>query len=258
MSHENHSAPGFKHKDKQSLITHLTELRRCLLRSMLVVGVIVAALLYFANDIYLIISAPLRQLLPEGTAMIATDVASPFLAPFKLTLMVSVVLAAPFWLYQAWRFVAPGLYRHEKRIGITLLIASIVLFYTGLLFAYHVVFPLLFGFFSQVGPEGIHYTPDMARFLDTVLVLFFAFGIAFEMPVAVTLLICTGAVSTQSLAKKRPYVIVGCFVVGMLLTPPDVVSQALLAVPMWLLFECGLVLSRWFTISSTAKHENLF
>ena len=176
--------------------------------------------------------------------MIATEVASPFLTPFKLTLVASVVVAMPFLLAQAWGFIAPGLYSNEKRIAIPLLASSILLFYAGLAFAYYVVFPLLFGFFSNIGPEGVAYTPDIARFLDIVLKLFFAFGVAFEIPIATVLLIWVGITTPEDLGKKRPYVIVGCFIVGMLLTPPDVISQLLLALPMWILFEAGIIFGR--------------
>ena len=224
-------------------LAHLVDLRRCLLRILAAVFVIFLALFYFSNDIYFFFSAPLRQFLPAESGMIATEVASPFLTPFKLTLMTSFVLAAPFVLYQIWCFVAPGLYQREKRIAIPLLIASIILFYVGLAFAYYVIFPLVFGFFSAVVPTGVNYTPDIARFLDTALKLLFAFGIAFQIPIAVLLSIAAGITTKQALAAKRPYVIVACFVIGMLLTPPDVISQVLLALPMWLLFECGLWLS---------------
>lgn len=237
-------------KDKQDddqaqpLIAHLTELRDRLLRSVLVIVLAFLGLFYFANDIYFFVSEPLRELLPEGTSMIATEVASPFLTPFKLTLVTAIVLAMPFLLYQVWGFIAPGMYQKEKRIAIPLLISSIALFYAGLAFAYYVVFPLVFGFFSSVGPEGVSYTPDIARFLDIVLKLFFAFGIAFEIPIATVLLIWAGVTTPTALAEKRPYIIVGCFVFGMLLTPPDIISQALLAIPMWILFELGIVFGR--------------
>lgn len=229
----------------QPLVTHLTELRDRLLRSLLAILVVFLCLFYFANDIYYFVSEPLRSLLPEGTSMIATDVASPFLTPFKLTLVASVVLAMPFLLFQVWSFIAPGMYKSEKRIAIPLLISSIMLFYAGLAFAYFVVFPLVFGFFSSVGPEGVAYTPDIARFLDLVLKLFFAFGIAFEIPIATVLLIWAGVTTPQELAEKRPYIIVGCFIFGMLLTPPDLISQALLAIPMWMLFEAGVFFGRF-------------
>lgn len=231
----------------QPLVAHLTELRDHLLRCVLAVLLIFLCLFYFANDIYFFVSEPLRTLLPIGTSMIATDVASPFLTPFKLTLVVSVVIAMPYLLYQIWSFIAPGMYKSEKRIAIPLLISSIILFYAGLVFAYYVVFPLIFGFFSAAGPEGVNYTPDIARFLDITLKLFFAFGIAFEIPIATVLLIWAGITTPQSLVEKRPYIVVGCFVFGMLLTPPDIISQALLAVPMWLLFEFGVFFGRFIS-----------
>lgn len=229
----------------QPLVSHLTELRDRLLRCVLAILVVFFSLFYFANDIYYFVSEPLRVLLPEGTSMIATEVASPFLTPFKLTLVVSLILTMPFILYQIWSFIAPGMYHSEKRIAIPLLASSIVLFYAGLAFAYYVVFPLIFGFFSGVGPEGVAYTPDIARFLDIVLKLFFAFGIAFEIPIATILLIWAGITTADALSEKRPYIVVGCFVFGMLLTPPDIISQALLALPMWLLFEFGVFFGRF-------------
>ncbi len=246
-----------QHSDQaQPLVAHLTELRDRLLRSVLAVLIVFFCLFYFANDIYFFISEPLRALLPEGTSMIATDVASPFLTPFKLTLVASVIVAMPFLLYQIWSFIAPGMYQSEKRIAIPLLISSIILFYAGLAFAYYVVFPLVFGFFSSVGPEGVNYTPDIARFLDITLKLFFAFGIAFEIPVATVLIIWAGITTPQVLAEKRPYIVVGCFVFGMLLTPPDIISQALLAVPMWLLFEFGVFFGRFIKASSTENTDS--
>ena len=241
----------------QSLVTHLTELRDRLLRCVLTILVVFLGLFYFANDIYYFVSEPLRTLLPEGTSMIATEVASPFLTPFKLTLVASVVVAMPVILYQVWGFIAPGMYQSERRVAIPLLLSSIVLFYAGLAFAYYVVFPLVFGFFSGVGPEGVSYTPDIARFLDITLKLFFAFGIAFEIPIATLLLIWAGITTPQALAEKRPYIVVGCFVFGMLLTPPDVISQALLAIPMWALFEIGVFLGRFIGSEKSASTESL-
>ena len=226
---------------EQPLTSHLLELRSRLLRSIVVVLFIFAALFSFANDIYTLVSVPLLDALPEGSQMIATDVASPFLTPFKLTLVLSIFLAVPYILGEIWGFIAPGLYRHEKRLLAPVLLSSILLFYAGIAFAYFVVFPLMFTFFSASGPEGVAYTPDISRFLDTVLKLFFAFGIAFEIPIATIILIHTGATTPQSLAQKRPYIIVSCFVVGMLLTPPDPISQCLMAIPMWLLFEIGVL-----------------
>jgi len=231
------------HTDQeQPLIAHLIELRQRLLYSVLAILVIFIGLFYFANDLYTWISAPLTALLPEGASMIATDVTSPFFAPFKLTLVASIFVAMPFLLHQAWSFIAPGLYQHEKRLAIPLLISSVVLFYLGITFAYFVVFPIIFGFFTSVGPENIAVMTDISSYLNFVLKLFFAFGIVFEIPVATLLLLWSGVVTVKGLKQKRAYVIVGCFVLGMLLTPPDVISQSLLAVPMWLLFELGILL----------------
>jgi sec-independent protein translocase protein TatC len=223
------------------LVAHLTELRTRLLRCVVAVLLIFAGLFYFAQDIYALVAAPLRAYLPEGASMIATGVASPFFAPFKLSMVVSLFLAMPVVLHQLWGFIAPGLYRHERRLAIPLLVSSILLFYAGMAFAYFVVFPVMFGFFASVTPEGVAMMTDIGEYLDFVLTLFFAFGIAFEIPVATFLLIRAGVVSADSLRRSRPYVIVGCFVVGMFLTPPDVFSQTLLALPMWLLFEAGLL-----------------
>lgn len=231
------------HSDQeQPLIAHLVELRQRLLYSVLAILVIFLGLFYFANDLYTWISAPLTALLPEGTSMIATDVTSPFFAPFKLTLVASAFIAMPFLLHQAWSFIAPGLYKHEKRLAIPLLISSILLFYMGIAFAYFVVFPIIFGFFTSVGPENIAVMTDISSYLNFVLKLFFAFGIVFEIPVATLLLLWSGVVTVKGLKQKRAYVVVGCFVLGMLLTPPDIISQSLLAVPMWLLFELGILL----------------
>ena len=230
--------------DQQPLSAHLLELRTRLLRSIIVVLIIFAALFSFANDIYTLVSVPLIEALPEGSQMIATDVASPFLAPFKLTLVLSIFIAIPYLLAEIWAFIAPGLYSNEKRLLAPVLLSSILLFYAGIAFAYFVVFPLIFAFFSASGPEGVAYTPDISRFLDTVLKLFFAFGVAFEIPIATVILIHTGATTAQSLAQKRPYIVVGCFIAGMLLTPPDPVSQCLMALPMWLLFEIGVLFGR--------------
>ncbi len=231
-------------EQQQPLIQHLIELRDRILRAVLVVLTIFLGLYYFANDLYLVVSEPLRVYLPEGTSMIATDVASPFLTPFKLTLVLAIFLAMPFILFQFWRFVAPALYQHEKKLAIPLLVSSVFLFYLGVVFAYYVVFPLVFGFFTSAGPEGVTVMTDINKYLDFVLKLFFAFGLAFEIPIATVILVATGASTSESLARKRPYIVVGCFVVGMLLTPPDVISQTLLAVPMWLLFEIGVFFSR--------------
>ncbi|MEP5568257.1 MAG: twin-arginine translocase subunit TatC [Halioglobus sp.] len=227
------------------LVAHLTELRDRLLRALLSVLVIFICLFPFANDIYAFVSEPLRELLPPGASMIATEVASPFLTPFKLTLVAAIFIAIPHILYQIWSFVAPGMYRHEKRFAVPLLISSIALFYLGASFAYFVVFPLIFAFFTSVGPEGITIMTDINSYLNFVLKLFFAFGIAFEIPIAAILMIWAGITTADNLAKKRPYIIVGCFVFGMLLTPPDIISQSLLAIPMWILFEFGVFFGRF-------------
>ena len=228
----------------QPLVTHLVELRDRLLRAVLSVLVVFICLFPFANDIYAFVSEPLRELLPQGSSMIATEVASPFLTPFKLTLVVALFVAIPYVLFQVWAFVAPGMYRKEKRIALPLLASSVLLFYAGAAFAYFVVFPLIFAFFTSVGPSDITVMTDINRYLDFVLKLFFAFGIAFEIPIAAVILILTGVTTPDKLASKRPWIIVGCFVTGMLLTPPDVISQSLLALPMWLLFELGILFGR--------------
>ncbi len=234
-------------RDEQSqapLIEHLIELRSRLMRAVIVILVIFLGLYSFANDIYTFVAEPLMALLPEGSQMIATEVASPFLAPFKLTLVVAVFIAIPFVLHQAWAFIAPGLYDNEKALAIPILVSSIALFYGGAAFAYYVVFPLLFEFFTQTGPENVAVMTDINQYLNFVLKLFFAFGVAFEIPIATFLLILSGATSVESLSKKRPYILLGCFVVGMLLTPPDIISQSLLAIPMYLLYEVGLLFGR--------------
>jgi len=240
----------------QPLVAHLTELRDRLLRSVLAVLLIFIALFAFANDIYAFVSKPLRALLPEGSSMIATEVASPFLTPFKLTLFASAFIAMPYILYQIWRFVAPGMYRHEKRLAVPLLASSIILFYLGTAFAYYVVFPLIFAFFTSVGPADVAVMTDINSYLNFVLKLFFAFGLAFEIPIAAVILIVSGITTAESLRAKRPYIIVGCFVFGMLLTPPDVISQALLAIPMWLLFESGVFLSTILMRSRQAASQD--
>ena len=226
------------------LVAHLTELRDRLLRALLAILVIFIGLFPFANDIYSFVSEPLRELLPAGASMIATDVASPFLTPFKLTLVTAIFVAIPYVLYQIWSFIAPGMYRHEKRLAIPLLASSIALFYAGAAFAYFVVFPLIFAFFTSVGPEDIQIMTDINSYLNFVLKLFFAFGLAFEIPIAAVIMIWSGVTTADNLARKRPYIIVGCFIFGMLLTPPDIISQSLLAIPMWILFEIGVLFGR--------------
>jgi len=234
-------------KQASPLIEHLIELRNRLLYCIGAVLVVFLGLVAFANDIYTFVAEPLIALLPEGTSMIATEVATPFLTPFKLTFFVSVVLALPYLLYQIWSFLAPGLYENEKSLIAPLIGSSVLLFYAGITFAYFIVFPLVFGFFTSVAPEGVTIMTDIASYLDFVIKLFLAFGIVFEIPVAIILLIRTGAVTPESLAAKRAYVVVGCFILGMLLTPPDVISQVLLALPMWILYELGIIIGRRIT-----------
>ncbi len=229
---------------EQPLVSHLVELRNRLLKSVLVILLLFLGLFWFANDLYLILVEPLSVLLPEDGQMIATGVASPFLVPFKLTLVLAVLIAMPFMLHQVWGFISPGLYQHEKKFAIPLLVSSIALFYAGILFAYYVVLPLAFGFFTGIGPEGVAITPDITNILDFTLKIFFAFGFAFEIPVATFLMVLSGMTSVASLSEKRPYIFLGCFVVGMLVTPPDVISQTILAVPMYALFEGGVLAAR--------------
>ena len=226
------------------LVEHLLELRNRLLKMVLAVIICFAAVYPFANELYLWLSQPLRDLLPVGQTMIATDVTAPFFAPLKLALVVSLFAAIPVILYQLWSFIAPGLYAHEKRLAFPLLFTSILLFYLGAAFAYFVVFPLVFGFFTAIGPEGIVELPDISSYLNFGLKRCFAFGGAFEIPIATILLILSGATTASSLAANRPYIVVACFVIRMLLTPPDIISQVLLALPMWLLFEIGILFGR--------------
>jgi sec-independent protein translocase protein TatC len=236
--------------ESHSLFDHLLELRARLLRILLSVIVIFCSLIYFAQDIYQYLAQPLLATMPTGSQMIATDVASPFFAPFKLTLVLSFFLAVPYVLYQIWGFVAPGLYRKEKRLIAPLMFGSTALFYSGIAFAYFVVFPVVFSFFTSVAPEGVTIATDISSYLDFVLKLFFAFGAAFEIPIAIVLMCWTGVTTPDNLRTKRPYVVVGAFVLGMLLTPPDIISQTLLAVPMLLLFEIGIVVASIYTHSS--------
>ncbi len=226
------------------LLDHLIELRSRLIRALLAVLVVFLCLYPFSNTLYTFVAEPLMALLPAGSQMIATEVTSPFLAPLKLTLIVAFFIAVPYVLYQVWAFVAPGLYSSEKRLALPLLASSVILFYAGAAFAYYVVFPLMFAFFTGTAPAGVQVMTDISAYLSFVLKLFIAFGIAFEIPIATFLLILTGAVTVKDLAAKRGYVVIGCFVIGMLLTPPDVLSQTLLAIPMWILFEAGLLAGR--------------
>ncbi len=224
--------------------SHLIELRNRLVYALGAVGVVFLALVPFANEVYAFIARPLMTVLPPGMTMIATEVASPFLTPLKFTLAAAVTLTVPFVLYQVWAFVAPGLYKHEKRMTVPLLVSSVLLFYAGMAFAYFVVFPTVFGFFVGILPPGVQMMTDIKAYLDFVFSMFFAFGIAFEVPVAVVILAWMKIVNPETLAEKRPYIIVGAFVIAAVLTPPDVLSQFLLAVPMLILFEIGLFIAR--------------
>jgi sec-independent protein translocase protein TatC len=230
-------------RTEQSFVSHLKELRRRIMATLLCVLLVLLALLPFANELYLWLAEPLlHHMADTGATMIATEVASPFLAPFKLALFVAIFISAPYIFYQAWSFVAPGLYKNEQDLAFPVLVSTTMLFYFGIAFAYYVVFPLMFGFFTAIAPEGVTVMTDISKYLDFVLKLFFAFGAAFEVPVVTYLAVRTGVTTRSALAAKRPYVVVGAFVLGMLLTPPDIISQILLAVPVWLLFEVGLIL----------------
>lgn len=238
-----------------TLIDHLVELRNRLLKAILSVVVVFLALAYFAQDIYQLVSEPLMSVMPEGSQMIATDVASPFFAPFKLTLVVAFFIAIPYVLYQIWAFVAPGLYQNEKKLVAPLMFSSSLLFYCGIAFSYFVIFPLAFPFFIGVAPEGVVISTDISSYLNFVLKLFFAFGVSFQIPIAIILLCWTGFTTPASLRAKRPYVIVGVFVIGMLMTPPDPISQTLLAIPMWLLFELGVMIGSLYAKSNVDEEE---
>ena len=230
---------------EQGFLSHLIELRDRLLKMLLAVGLLFLCLFWFSDKIYTALAAPLLAHLPNSQ-MIAIDVAAPFFIPFKLTLMLCVFLSVPYLLYQIWSFIAPGLYSHEKKLVVPLLVSSTALFYLGVAFAYFVVFPLVFGFFTSVAPEGVTVSTDIGRYLDFVITLFFAFGIAFEVPVATVLVVAVGITTPENLVKIRPYVFVAAFIIGMFLTPPDIISQTLLAIPMWLLYEVGIVFSRTY------------
>ena len=227
-----------------SLISHLLELRDRLMRAVISIGVLFVPCAFFSKELFTLIALPLMNKMPQGTSMIATSVVAPVMAPLKLALFVALFAAMPYVLYQAWAFVAPGLYKREKRFAIPLVISSIVLFYAGVAFAYFVVFPLMFGFLTGTAPVGVQVMTDMTNYLDFVVLLFFAFGVAFEIPVATVLLAATGLVRVETMAKNRGYVVLGIFVIAAFLTPPDAISQSFMAVPMYLLYEIGIVLSR--------------
>ncbi len=230
------------------LVAHLRELRSRVIRMLLALVICFTVLWFFASDLYLYLARPLTSLLEPigGAELIAIGVASPFLVPLKLTLVLAFLLCLPYLLHQFWGFIAPGMYQNEQKLAIPLLLSSLILFYCGIAFSYFLVLPLIFGFFTSVIPAGILLMPDINNHLNFSLKIMFAFGVAFEIPVATYLLIASKAVSRQTLASKRPYVFVGCFAIGMMITPPDVFSQSLLAIPMYLLFELGLIFSRWW------------
>lgn len=232
--------------ESQPLISHLVELRNRLLRAVICVLIVFALLVYWANDIYSLLASPLTERLPQGATMIATNVATPFFTPIKLTIITAVFFSVPYILYQIWAFVAPALYKQEKRLVYPLLISSTLLFYVGVAFAYYVVFPLVFGFLTSTAPEGVTMATDISSYLDFVLTIFLAFGVCFEVPVAIILLCWAGITTPTDLREKRPYIIVAAFVIGMLLTPPDIFSQTLLAIPMILLFEIGVLVARFY------------
>ncbi len=232
---------------EMTFVQHLVELRDILLRSVIAILVIFISLFPFANEVYGFIAAPIIDVLPQGSSIIAIGVISPFLTPLKMALIMAVYLAMPYLLYQIWKFVAPALYKHERQMIVPLVVSSTILFYAGLLFSFYIVFPVIFGFLTSVGPSIVDFTPDIQYYLDFVLKVSFAFGVAFEVPIATILLIMFGITTIENLKKNRPYVVIGAFVLGMLLTPPDIISQTLIAIPMWLLFEAGLIFAPLFT-----------
>ncbi|MCE5181364.1 MAG: twin-arginine translocase subunit TatC [Betaproteobacteria bacterium] len=239
----------------ESFITHLIELRNRLIRALIAIGVVFVCLFPFAGDLYAILAHPLLAVLPKGGQMIATDVTTPFFVPMKVAMMASFVVALPYVLYQIWAFVAPGMYAHEKKLIAPLVVASTVLFLCGMTFAYFLVFPVVFGFVTSVAPEGVAVMTDINKYLDFVLTLFIAFGITFEVPVAVVVLVRMGVVSVEKLREIRPYIVVGAFVIGAIFTPPDVVSQIMLAVPLWLLYEAGIVVAAMMVKAAAKEAE---
>lgn len=240
----------------QPLIGHLIELRTRLLRCIICILLVLICLLYFSNDIYHIVANPLISQLPQGSSMIATDIAAPFFTPIKLTAIVAIFISIPYVLYQVWGFIAPALYQHEKRLVMPLIVSSTVLFYMGIAFAYFVVFPLAFYFFIHTAPVDVAINTDITKYLDFVMTLFIVFGFAFEVPVAIILLCWTGVTTPKNLRKKRPYIIVGVFAVAMFVTPPDVFSQILLAIPICLLFEIGTFFARFYRPRTTDIKDN--
>jgi len=253
---ENNSEENLQQDAGQTWISHLIELRNRTLKSVIVLLVVFVCLSFVADDLYTFFAKPLMNALPEGASMISTDPHGPFFVPFKLAFFVSILATLPFWFYQIWGFVAPGLYANEKKLVFPLVASSTLLFYLGIIFAYFVVFPLIFAFFANTAPEGVSVMTDISSYMSFAMKLFFAFGVAFEVPIATIIFAKLGIVSTEKMAEKRPYVFVGAFVVGMLMTTPDIFSQTLLAVPVWLLFEVGLFFAKRMT-SSVKVDENL-
>lgn len=228
---------------EESFISHLIELRNRLIRAVISVVLVFIVLFPWANHLYTLLAQPLIAKLPQGSQMIATGVASTFFIPLKVAMMAAFLIALPYVLYQLWAFIAPGLYQHERKLAVPLLIASVLLFFVGMSFAYFLVFPVVFGFLAGATPEGVNFAPDIGAYLDFVMTLFIAFGVTFEVPVVVILLVLTNMVSVQKLREARPYVIVGAFVIGAIFTPPDVISQVMLAIPLWLLYELGIIMA---------------
>ena len=241
--------------EKLPLVQHLIELRRSLLRSVIAIVVFFVILFPFADEVYNFIAAPIVQAIP-GSNLIAIGVISPFLTPLKMSLILAIYIAMPYLLYQLWMFIAPALYRHEKRLVLPLVVSSTLLFYAGLVFSFYIVFPVIFGFLAGVGPDSVNFAPDIQYYLDFILKVSFAFGVAFEVPVVTILLIIFGVTTPQKLKKNRSYIIVGSFVIGMILTPPDVISQFLIAIPIWLLFETGLIFSSFFRVRDSDKQRS--
>ena len=239
------SPPG---GEQETFLSHLIELRTRLMRSLIAVVVVLVCLFPFAKEIYALLAAPLLHTLPQGATMIATDVTGTFLVPLKVTLMTAFLIALPYVLWQAWAFVAPGLYQHEKRLAVPVIVSSVIFFVIGMAFAYFFVFPVMFKFFAGYTPEGVQMMTDIDKYLSFVLAMFLAFGLTFEVPVVVIVLVRMGVVSLEKLRAIRSYVIVGAFVIGAIFTPPDVLSQLMLAVPLWVLYELGLFLARFVTV----------
>ena len=241
--------------EKLPLVQHLIELRRSLLRSVIAITIFFVVLFPFADEIYNFIADPIVQAIP-GSNLIAIGVISPFLTPLKMSLILAIYIAMPYLLYQLWMFVAPALYRHEKRLVLPLVVSSTLLFYAGIVFSFYIVFPVIFGFLAGVGPDSVNFAPDIQYYLDFILKVSFAFGVAFEVPVVTILLIIFGVTTPQKLKKNRSYIIIGSFVIGMILTPPDVISQFLIAIPIWLLFEGGLIFSSFFKVRENGKQRS--